>query len=183
MILIMSPLQDMFMSLPAVPMMFGPGEFLFHQGDDVKYVHLVQSGGVHLLRHQPGGASLVMQRAPAGSVLAEASIFSGQFHCDAIAISETRTWPVKAAVVRAQLRSSQQFREQWLLHLSAEVQAARLRAEILSLKTVAERLDAWAASHGGALPAKGEQKMAAAEIGVTPEAFYSEMARRTFKHS
>jgi CRP-like cAMP-binding protein len=62
--------------------------------------------------------------------------------------------------------------------LAREVQAARLRAELLAMRTVAERLEGWLAWHDAALPAKGGWRDLATEIGVTPEALYREIARR-----
>ena len=55
-----------------------------------------------------------------------------------------------------------------------------MRAEILALKTVAERLDAWIAWHEQR-PAKGKWRHVAEEIGVSPEAFYRELAKRCSK--
>ncbi|WP_236841765.1 hypothetical protein [Bosea sp. PAMC 26642] len=63
-------------------------------------------------------------------------------------------------------------------HLAVEVRRARARAEIASLKTVAMRLDAWLALEEGELPPRGRWREVAAEIGVSPEAFYRELAAR-----
>jgi CRP-like cAMP-binding protein len=63
-------------------------------------------------------------------------------------------------------------------YLALEVQSARARAEIVALKTVAARLDAWLALNNGPLPPKGRWCEVAEEIGVTPEALYRELARR-----
>ena len=63
-------------------------------------------------------------------------------------------------------------------HLAGEVHRTRMRAEILSLKSVATRLGAWMALNGDALPPKGRQHLVASEMGVTPEALYRELARR-----
>jgi hypothetical protein len=57
------------------------------------------------------------------------------------------------------------------------VQRARAQVEIVSLKKVSERLDAWLALSGD-LPPKGQWHRLASEIGVTPEALYREIARR-----
>jgi CRP/FNR family transcriptional regulator, dissimilatory nitrate respiration regulator len=57
------------------------------------------------------------------------------------------------------------------------VQSARLRAEVLALKTVTARLDAWIAWNGP-LPGKGKWMTIAGEIGVSPEALYREIAKR-----
>ena len=73
--------------------------------------------------------------------------------------------------------TNQDFARAWVTHLAGEVRDARLRAEILTLKTVAERLDAWLAD-SGRLPEKGGWKAIAREIGTSPEALYREIARR-----
>lgn len=52
-----------------------------------------------------------------------------------------------------------------------------MRAEIRSLKTVAERLDAWTAEHGD-IPENGQWHVLAAELSVSREALYRELARR-----
>ena len=65
----------------------------------------------------------------------------------------------------------------WASHLAHEVRSARLRAEILAFKTVAERLSAWIATKGE-FPPKGTWKSVAQEIGTSPEALYREIAQR-----
>ena len=62
--------------------------------------------------------------------------------------------------------------------MANEIRSTRLRAEILSLKTVAERLDAWLTFNDDGLPAKGGRIALARELGVSPEALYREIARR-----
>jgi CRP-like cAMP-binding protein len=82
------------------------------------------------------------------------------------------------AEFRRYLRSSPEFADVWIRHLAHELQIARLHAEILSLRTVAERLDACVGWRGGVLPQKGEWRTIAHEIGVSPEALYRELAKR-----
>ena len=62
--------------------------------------------------------------------------------------------------------------------ISVFIQAARQRAEILALPRLADRLDAWLALGDGVLPPRGRRRELAAELGVTPEALYRELARR-----
>ncbi len=85
-------------------------------------------------------------------------------------------WP--KAVFLKRLQADDALSDQWAAHLARTVQAARYRSEILARKTVADRLDGWLAWQGDALPAKGQWKSIAAEIGVSPEAFYRELAKR-----
>lgn len=156
---------------------FAAGESLFHQGDIVRCLYIVRSGTVHLVRHQDDGSALILQRAGQGSILAEASVYSARYHCDARAETDATTWAVSRGDVRNQLARRPELAEAWAGHLAHEVQRARLHAEILSLRTVAARLTAWTAWHGP-LPAKGQWSLIAREIGVSPEALYREVANR-----
>jgi CRP/FNR family transcriptional regulator, dissimilatory nitrate respiration regulator len=157
---------------------FDSGRFVFHRGDAVKEMHLVLAGSVHLVRHQSQGAALILQRAEPGSMLAEASLYSETYHCDAVAFGATETRAFAKAGVRKLLGTNPDLGVLWANYLAEELQRARLRSEMLCLRTVADRLEAWIAWHGGALPAKGEWKLIAGEIGVSPEALYREIARR-----
>ena len=155
-----------------------PGQYVFHVGDPVRLMYFVVTGTLHLTRTQSDGSRLVLQKAGAGSILAEASFCSQHYHCDGVAVEETHSLAYAVAEFRAHLRSSPDFADVWVRHLAHELQIARLHAEILSLKTVAQRLDAWLGGRGGTLPAKGEWRTIAAEIGVSPEALYREIAKR-----
>ena len=154
------------------------GGLLFHRGDPVTHLFLVLDGAIELTRHRADGGVVVLQRASQDAILAEASVFSERYHCDAFAATPSVLLAVPMAAVRSRLIQSPEFAEAWVAYLAREVQEARLRSEILSLKTVAERLDAWLLSHGERLPAKGAWKSLAHEIGVSPEAFYRELSRR-----
>jgi CRP/FNR family transcriptional regulator, dissimilatory nitrate respiration regulator len=157
---------------------FAPGQYLFHLGDVVTVFHFIEEGLVHLIRHQTDGSALVLQRAGAGSILAEASLYSDEYHCDAVVQTQTRLLALPKKQITARLATSPVFAEAWARHLAQEVQRARLQAEILSLHTVAARLDAWIAWNDGRIPGKGEWKAIADQIGVSPEALYRELARR-----
>ena len=179
MIAIMSPSIERYLKgLPARRRHFEAGQRLFHRGDPVTDMHVVLSGAIHLVRYQGDGSVLILQRADPGSVLAEASLYSGTYHCDAVAFGSTDTRVYAKASLTRLLAKSPEFGNVWASHLARELQRARLRAEILSLRTVAERLDAWIVWNGGSAPRKGEWKLVADQIGVSPEALYREIAKR-----
>ena len=157
---------------------FDAGALLFRRGDEISVLHLVLDGEAHLIRHRADGGMLVLQRAAPKTVLAEASVFSERYHCDCVAVVPTRTHAVSRAAVRALLAEDSVFAESWAHHLSHELQATRLRAEILSLRTVRERFDAWMDWNGDCLPQRGTWNTIASEIGTSPEALYREIARR-----
>ena len=154
------------------------GQSLFHRGDTVKEMHFVLAGSVHLVRHQSDGSILILQRAGPGSILAEASLYSQAYHCDAVAFGAAETRAYAKAGFKKLLAKRPEFSDVWAGYLARELQSARLRSEVLSLKTVAGRLDAWIVWNGGGSPARGEWKLVANEIGVSPEALYREVAKR-----
>lgn len=162
---------------------FEAGARLFRHGDEVAVLHVVEDGEAHLVRHRADGGTLVLQRALPNTVLAEASLFSDRYHCDGVAVRTSRTAAIAAAKVRRLLAEDPGFAALWTARLSCELQAARLRAEILSLRTVRERLDAWIAWHGEVPPARGTWKTVANEIGTSPEALYRELAARRGKRT
>ena len=179
MIPVMSPALEIHLRvLPSRALTFEAGQFLFHLGDPVRLMHVVRSGMVRLTRHQRDGTAVVLRGSGPGSILAEASLYAEAYHCDAVAASATRVLVSARADFHAHLRRTPAFAEAWASHLAHELQHSRTRAEILSLKTVAARLDAWIVWRDGLVPAKGEWRALAGELGVSPEALYREMARR-----
>jgi len=161
---------------------FTAGASVFHFGDPIRLVHFVRRGTIHLVRHQDDGTALILQRAQAGSILAEASVYSDRYHCDARAESDAVTWAVAQEDLRRRLDANPQLSRNWARHLAHEVQRARLHTEILSLKTVAARRGTWL-FWNGALPEKGQRRRIADEIGVSPEALYREIGKRGYESS
>lgn len=178
------PFIDHFLELSAGRATFVAGQHIFNQGDAITWLYLMRVGRIHLVRHQADGNVAVLQRASPGMVLAEASVFSSRYHCDAVAVTNSEALIVPVNSVRRLLRSDHAFGETWASYLSHQLQQARKRAEIASLQTVAARLNAWLAWSDGLLPSKGEWKTLADEIGVSPEALYRELAKRgkSFSH-
>jgi CRP-like cAMP-binding protein len=154
------------------------GDILFRAGHPVRSLFLVASGALRLIRALPHGFELTLQRAGPGAILAEASLFTERYHCDATAIKDSVLHVAPLRRIRTALRNDPALAAAFIRHLAQEVQRARAQAETLSLKTVAERLDAWTTLNDGSPPPKGRWRQVASEIGVTPEALYRELARR-----
>jgi CRP-like cAMP-binding protein len=169
---------ELFTNLPSTVRTFSDGATVFHRGDPVERLHVVKSGAVRLVRHQGNGHPVVLQRASPGDILAEASVFSTHYHCDAIALTESATAAFAVSEIRRLLDSDIGFCRAWAAAMSHQLQTARRRAELMALRTVSERLDFWLAWNEGGMPEKGLWKGVAEEIGVSPEALYREMSRR-----
>jgi CRP-like cAMP-binding protein len=154
------------------------GESLFRDGDAVESLFVVMAGELRVTCLLPHGPELTLQRAPAGAIVAESSLFAPFYTCDARAARSSTVRAVPVQRVAAALRASCELAECWARHLEAEVHRARSHAEIVSLRTVAERFDAWRALNPGALPPRGKWYELAEELGVSAEALYRELARR-----
>jgi CRP-like cAMP-binding protein len=157
------------------------GEMIFERDDTVASVFLVQQGEVHLLRHQEDGNSFVLQRAAAGNILAEASITTQNYHCGAEAVEPSTLSVFSRRDVQTLIAQDPDAARAFVAHLAREVRTSRLRAEIISLRRVSDRLDAWLMWNDAGLPEKGRWHRVANEIGITPEALYRELARRRGK--
>lgn len=154
-----------------------PGEHLFLAGDPVTHLALVLDGRINLVRRTGAGAEMVLQRAGEGQILAEASVYSPTYHCDAKVMRASCVALLPVGALPARLKGDAALGEAWAAHLARTVQITRTIAEIRTLRTVGERLDAWLGD-SGRLPAKGLWHELAMELGVSPEALYRELGKR-----
>lgn len=165
-------------SLPHRQIAVDANEHVFRGAAPVVSLFLVLEGAVQLERHLPTGARLILQRAQTGDVLAEASCFATHYHCSGVAVRSSRLLSIPMKSFTAQCQSDSLLASAFTAHLATEIQRARARSEILSLKTVSARLDAWLELGDGHLPPKGEWSALADMLSVTPEALYRELSRR-----
>jgi CRP-like cAMP-binding protein len=154
------------------------GSLLFARGDEVKSLFVLEDGEVKLSRSLKSGKELVLHRSKARSIVAEASIYSAIYHCDAICLSLCTVRKLSISQFLILIDENSKLSSAWSAHLARNLQSARYRSEILTMKKVSERLDAWHDWHSSDFPPKGKWKEIAAEIGVSPEALYRELATR-----
>ena len=166
--------------LPGIIRSYKAGATIFLQNDKVTSMFQIVEGEAKLIRPNLNGGTLVLQRAVARSILAEASLFATNYHCDAVAATDVNVRVIQRTALRRRFESDPAFAKAWVDHLAQEIRATRLRAEILSLKTVSERLSAWLENHGP-LPAKGNWKGLAQELGTSAEALYREIAKQNHR--
>lgn len=165
-------------SLLGISRRYSRGHLVFERDDPVDSLFVVNSGEVRLLRRQEDGAEYILQRATAGTVLAEASLTTPRYHCAAVAVSNVVMTAYPRTQVLKMIKEDSNVAISLVMHLGREVQNAHQRVEIASLRKVSDRLDAWLAWNEGRLTAKGGRGQLAREIGVSPEALYRELAKR-----
>ena len=157
---------------------FETGETLFRLGDRLKGVFCIVAGEVRLIRRARNGAEIVLQRAR-GGFFAEASIGTGQYHCDAVTAEPATVLRFPATAFRAALASDETFRDAWLAHLAHELLKSRAQCERLGLKSATRRIVHYIESEGadGMVTLTESRKAWAAELGLTHEALYRALRR------
>lgn len=150
-----------------------PHETVFSQGKNAVAIYYLVSGEVHLLRFGKDGTKVMIHRAHAGELFAEASLFSTSYHCDAIAQVECHLLRLDKRQILRQMQSNPKFSVALTAHLAHQVQAYRRLLEIRSIRSAPERV----LSAVDARSLDGGIKAFVSEFGLTHEATYRALAR------
>jgi len=89
---------------------------------------------VCLRRYSPDGSEVALQRARF-NFLAEGSLESQAYHCDAVAIEASTALAFPMAAFQQAIDESPDFRSRWISHLMCEVRRSRAQCERLTLRT------------------------------------------------
>lgn len=144
------------------------GTSLFRQGNNTGGMFYIKSGHIELVRHSAAGELIVIHRANTDSFFAEGSLFSGHYHCDAIARSNTQLIEFDRTYLLNQFECNAQFSIALAKQFTLQLQSARRIREILAIKSARERT--LAAIYEGLLV--GDLTSFAAIIGLSHEALY-----------
>lgn len=153
------------------------GKRLFLQRQRPRHMYFVVTGEIVLERMGEQGDPAVLQRVRQGFV-AEASLQSGSYHCDAVVIAPGQAVALPIEPLRAALATDSTFALRWIAMLNAEVRRLRTQCERMSLKGVGERLLHMIETEGveGQLGIASGLKSLATELAVTHEALYRTLA-------
>jgi CRP-like cAMP-binding protein len=166
--------------LAAIDYKLTAGESLFRLGDKTLGLCEVVAGHVRLARVDRSGREIVLHVAGPGETLAEASLFSPQYHCDAIANTDAivRIYPRREmlAAFDENPKAARAFTET----LAQQVMNLRTRLEQRNIRSARERVRHFLMLNVGAdrrtVKLRGTLKDLAAEIGLTHEALYRTLA-------
>ncbi|MBI1202493.1 MAG: cyclic nucleotide-binding domain-containing protein [Rhodopseudomonas sp.] len=156
------------------------GEALFRVGDKTAGVYEIVVGRVRLVRVDRSGHEVVLHVAGVGDTIAEASLYSPHYHCDAIASTDAvvRLYP-KAAVLSAFTQDAR-LAQAFTAMLAQQVMSLRTRVEQRNIRSARERvrhyLSANADATGRQVTLRGTLKDLAAELGLSHEALYRTLA-------
>jgi CRP-like cAMP-binding protein len=156
------------------------GEVLFRLGDKTMGLCEVIAGRVRLARVDRSGHEVVLHVARAGETLAEASLFSPHYHCDAIASTKATVCVYPKREVLAAFERNPKVARAFSAALACQVMDLRTRIEQRNIRSARERirhyLEINASADGRAVELRGSLKDIAAELGLTHEALYRTLA-------
>jgi CRP-like cAMP-binding protein len=156
------------------------GEALFRLGDKATGFYEVVSGRVRLVRVDRVGRETVLHVAGPAETLAEASLFSGQYHCDAVANTDAtvRVYPKRQVV--SVFEKDPKALKTFTAMLAHQVMSLRTRLQQRNIRSARERVRQFLALNigpdGRSVELHGTLKDLAAEIGLTHEVLYRALA-------
>jgi CRP-like cAMP-binding protein len=155
---------------------------LFHKGEKPEYIYFLIHGCITLTRCHEQGSSCILQHIQHG-FLAEASLFGREYHCDAMAHSDSELLAFPIAPFYQAL-DVPAFRDFWIQSLSLEIKRLRTQTERLTLKTASERIMHYLEAEGECSLSHQQKtkKDWAVELGITHEVLYRTLSQLRKKH-
>lgn len=156
------------------------GQSLFRLGSRTAGLYEVVKGKVRLARIDASGRETVLYSALAGDVIAEASLFSPVYHCDALASTNAvvRLYP-KAAIL-AEFQRDPKAAQAFMGMLARQIMSLRTRLELSNIHSARDRVRHYlalnAAADGRTVELSGTVKELAGTLGLSHEALYRTLA-------
>lgn len=119
------------------------GDKLFKQGDAVERIYLITKGKVKLVRNTIDGTPVVLHVGLAGETIAEASLFSEQYHCSAQADVTSTIESVNKQALLDYYHNNSAEMIKLLAVFSRQVRDLRAVNEIKNIRSAEERILAY----------------------------------------
>jgi len=116
------------------------GQHLFTQGDSVKNIYCVKKGRIKLVRDTFEGTPILVHVAYAEESIAEASLFSKNYHCSALAGTNTEVTVYSKNELLKILQEKPESMMNLLRQLTTQVRDLRMFNEIKSIYNAKERV-------------------------------------------
>jgi len=156
------------------------GEHLFLQGDQVEHFYYLRTGKIKLMRNTIEGGQALIHVALSGETFAEASLFSSEYHCSAIAVSTSEIMRYKKSYLLAHLEKNPTAMKGLLKMFAQQVRYLRTINEIKNIRSAKERILSFinnGMNVDNELHLLMPLKDVAYKIGMTHETFYRELKK------
>lgn len=155
------------------------GQSLFRMGTRTAGLYEVVRGKIRLVRTDASGRESILYSAAAGNVIAEASLFSTVYHCDALASVNSLVRLYPRAAILAEFQRDPKAAQAFMAVLAREIMRLRTRLELGSIHSARDRVRHYLALNAtadGRIVLPGTIKDLAAELGLSHEALYRTLA-------
>jgi len=155
------------------------GQTLFRVGARTAGLYEVVKGRVRLVRIDASGKEAVLYSAVAGSVIAEASLFSAVYHCDAVASADSMVRLYPKAALLAEFQRDPKAAQVFMAMLAREIMRLRTRLELGNIHSARARVRHYLALNAapdGRIALSGTIKELAGDLGLSHEALYRTLA-------
>jgi CRP-like cAMP-binding protein len=126
--------------LAGVEKHFTKGDFLFRQNETVNTFYIVLKGRVKLTRNTIDGNPVVLNVATANETIAEASLFSDNYHCNAIVDCTSTLYVLSKKHLMEFLTKDASLTLQIMELFSLQIRALRKLLEIKNIRSANERV-------------------------------------------
>jgi CRP-like cAMP-binding protein len=126
------------------------GQTLFHQDERVIGLYEFIEGRFRLARPNLDGSEIVLYVAAAEETIAEASLFSPKYHCDAIAVTDAVVRLYPKAAMFAEFERCPEVAKKYMATLAGEVMNLRSRLEQRNIRSARDRVRHYLAVNVGA---------------------------------
>ena len=159
--------------------------YLFHQGDTVKFLFRIKEGQIRLLRLTLDGKESIMYEGGSGEMFAEPSLFSETYHCDAIAMQDSKLDVFEKKQFLATLMENNDLSLAYTAMLARQVQKLRTHVELRNVKSAHERVYQFLvleADPSGQIVLMSSLKNLARQLGLAHETFYRALSKLEKAH-
>ncbi len=156
-----------------------PGEALFRQGDPANRVFMIERGRVRMVRHLASGEAVAVHTGRAGELFAEGALFATAYQCDGLAPEAAVVLACAKANVLEAFAASPSLGLELLERVTQQLHATRALVELRDIRSAEMRVLRHLqlrADAAGAVALEGRLLEAAAELGLTHEAYYRALA-------
>jgi CRP-like cAMP-binding protein len=151
------------------------GDMLFLQNDEIINMYFIKEGRLKLQRETLEGFTIIQHVAFKGEIIAEASFFSQNYHCSAVADTSTEVSYLRKIDLLNYLEKNLTAMRQLLVLYANQIKNLRAINEIKNIRSAKERTLAFLRNE---MDVNSEVKLSislkdvAYRIGLSHEAFY-----------
>jgi CRP-like cAMP-binding protein len=167
--------KKVFSDLKPANLSLKKSDILFLQNDEILNMYFIKAGRLKLQRETIEGFSVIQHIAFKGEVIAEASLFSQDYHCSAVADTSTEVSYLRKIDLLNYLEKNPTAMRQLLVLYANQIKNLRAINEIKNIRSAKERTLAFLRNE---MDANSEVKLSislkdvAYRIGLSHEAFY-----------